>query len=67
MNHILFLQIVLVIVILVKRQILRMLLLSKRGPHSPVGFDTPKVNIIFTVLFYHFTMKTSCGKTSVLL
>ncbi|XP_068693192.1 protein C1orf43 homolog isoform X2 [Montipora foliosa] len=33
---------VLVIVILVKRQILRMLLLSKRGPHSPVGFDTPK-------------------------
>lgn len=32
----------LLIVILVKRQILRMLLLSKRGPHSPVGSDAPR-------------------------
>ncbi|PFX34890.1 Uncharacterized protein C1orf43-like [Stylophora pistillata] len=32
----------LLIVIIVKRQILRMLLLSKRGPHSPVGSDAPK-------------------------
>ena len=36
-------QIGLLIVIIVKRQILRMLLLSERGPHSPVGSDAPKV------------------------
>ncbi|XP_029196508.1 protein C1orf43 homolog isoform X1 [Acropora muricata] len=42
MTIIFAISIVIVIVILVKRQILRMLLLSKRGPHSPVGSDAPR-------------------------
>lgn len=33
----------LMIVILIKRQILRMLLISKRGPHTTVGADAPRV------------------------
>ncbi|XP_027044735.1 uncharacterized protein LOC113672627 [Pocillopora damicornis] len=42
MTIIFTLSVVLLIAIIVKRQMLRMLLLSKRGPHSPVGSDAPR-------------------------
>lgn len=45
-----FTKVVLLIAIIVKRQMLRMLLLSKRGPHSPVGSDAPRVSYS-TVIF----------------
>lgn len=38
-----FFQFVLIVVILIKRQILRMLLISKRGPHTTVGAGAPQL------------------------